>query len=378
MRNFYQINGKYYINTKAYLDRLAHKLDIYSKDNELNKQKLQSLASLTQNLWKSFNEDRDTEKQVVKDKHYMDTPAGLRAYASSFLLPNIERIFSLLTADENIFTLKNLLLNPQEELVLADFGAGPLSATTGFLCALEYVLETFPQLCTPKKIKIYAIERSEKIYQYGLDLLNSSLLKPVEVSIERLTSIEKMPSYINISIAANVFNEIPLKHRLGNIQNLHEKLTNNGILLVLEPGQSMHAKALGTLRDEFLLNAQDVEIVSPCAHKKKCPLSATSTRSDWCWSRHHWQPPYILNEIDKFSKIDHHELNYSYVFFVKTKIKMVKPYFARIVSDKLENKAPQSISEFKVKYLLCTNEGKIEPALYKFPEEALHKRGEKI
>lgn len=336
MRNFYELHDTRFLNIQRYLAEWINKLDILTLNKEFNKLKLQSLGSLSQNLWKNFNIDRDEKNQVVKDKNYMDSPQGLQAYAASFLLPNIERVFSLLIKEENISALKNYFLNAKEEFVIVDFGAGPLSATIGFICVLEFLFMTNPNLIAPKKIKVLAIERSEKIFQYGFDLLQKSLLHNDLFTIERITSTEKVITNIDIALCVNIFNEIPAKHRLVNLANLYSKLNFNGTILIVEPGQEVHAKALGTLRNDFLKNAQDCEIISPCSHKNTCPLSTATSRTDWCWFRHGWNPPEALIEIEKFSKIDHHFLNFSYLFFVKSNIKINESFYSRVVSDKLQ------------------------------------------
>ena len=377
------------------MEEWTKKLDILTNDGEYNKLKLQSLGSLSQNLWANFNANRDEKSQVVKDKHYMET--GLRPYSASFLLPNIERVFALLIRDENSIALKNILIQPKDEIVLADFGAGPLSATIGFLCALEYLLKTNSELFAPKKIKVFAIERSEKIFQYGLELLQKSLFDKDNFSIERITSTEKLSSNIDAALCVNIFNEIPFKHRLVNLNNLYSKLNTNGVLLVLEPGQEIHAKSLGQLRDNFIETAEDCEIISPCAHKNACPLSATTARTDWCWFRHGWNQPEALKEIEKFSKIDHHFLNFSYVLFAKSKIKFTQPFFARVVSDKLnvhllkksvldyfknnmdhgdmEEFLSSAENESFLKVLLCTDEGTLKSTLFNEADEEDFKRG---
>ncbi len=397
MRNFYEVKGQFFLNIDSYIQEWVKKIDIISPDQEFNKLKLQSLGSLSQNLWKNFNADRDEKSQVIKDKHYMESSSGLQAYSASFLLPNIERVFSLLVKDENIFAIRNFLLQKKEELVIVDFGCGPLSATVGFLCVLEYLLTTNPDLVAPKKIKVLAIERSEKIFQYGFDLLKKSIFNKDSIIIERFSSTEKVSENIDIALCVNIFNEIPIKHRLVNLVNLYNKLTINGAVLIIEPGQEIHAKALGSLRNEFLAKAEQCEIISPCSHKNNCPLSTETSRSDWCWFRHGWNQPAALKEIDKYSKIDHHFLNFSYLFFMKSKVKTHEPFYARVVSDKLnvglqkksvmdyfknnllqgDIEALEYAAEHKnlLKVLMCTEDGTLKSTFFDEMDEEEFKRG---
>jgi len=160
---------------------------------------------------------------------------------------------------------------------------------------------------------------------------------------------------------------------------------------------------LGNLRDEFIDSAEDCEIISPCAHKKSCPLSSKSTRKDWCWFRHAWNPPKTLSLIDKFSKVDHYELNFSYLFIQKNKVRSAEKYFARSVSDEFPidvkgNKAQLNYFENNLvsgekneflemashdnglnKILLCTNNGDLESAfVIADPNEKEYRRGRRI
>lgn len=397
MRNFYELNSEFLIDPKIYLEEWTKKLDILSPVGEFSKPKVQSLGSLTQNLWSQFNTGRDEVNPLIKNKNYMESASDIRAYSASFLLPNIERVFSLLIKDENSTCLKNHFLTEKEELVIADFGSGPLSASVGFMCVLEYLLQMSTELYPPKKIKIFAIERSEKIYQYGLELLQKSLLNKIPVIIERITSPEKIPDNIHIALCANIFNEIPVKHRLGNLNILYSKMNLNGAILIVEPGQEIHAKALGKLRDDFLLTAEQCEIISPCAHQKPCPLSNATTRADWCWFRMGWNPPEALKEIEKYSKIDHHFLNFSYLFLTKTHSRVSEPYFARIVSDKLNvNLTKKAALDYflhnmeqgekeellysaehgnLLKVLLCSQDGSLKSSLFDEMDEERFKRG---
>ena len=114
MRNFYEVEGKYFLNLSKYMDEWENYLGIYSKDGQEKKGAAQSLASHVQRLWSHFNQDRDK-----LDKHYMESAIGLQSYVSSFLLPNIERVFSTLVKDENIFAIESLFSIEKEEIIIA-------------------------------------------------------------------------------------------------------------------------------------------------------------------------------------------------------------------------------------------------------------------
>ena len=397
MRNFYELDGHVFFDIKTYMQEWAKKCELASPNAAFHKTKLQSLGSMSQNLWTLFNGERNKETSAVKDKHYMETSQGLQAYLASFLLPNIERVFALLVKDENSISLKNLCAQQSEEFVIADFGSGPLSATVGLFCALEYLASTDDSFELPIKFKVYAIERSEKIFKQGLDLISKSFFNN-NVVIERITSTEKLPEKIDAALCVNIFNEIPIKHRLGNLNKIVEKLSVNGTALILEPAQEVHSKNLGKLRDEFLkLKGDECQIISPCAHKNQCPLASSLVRTDWCWFRHGWNPPELLKEIEKFSKIDHHYLNFSYIYLTKNVVKTNESFYARVVSEKLQTDLSKqtTLNYFKhnidqgeeeefsnfaeqgdfVKLLLCAQDGELKSTLLKTTDENEYKKG---
>lgn len=370
MQNFYDLDGSSFFDPQKYFLEWKKLIGIESNDEQTNKRKIQSLGSHAQNLWKNFNEDRSE-----LDKHYMETSAGLLAYVASFLTSNVERIFGLLSKNENLNALEHFLWEDKEELVVADFGAGPLSATVGLLCTLEFLFSKNRQLKKPQKIIVYAVDRSEKIVTMGRSLIEKSLLNSSCVSFHYVTSAVKIEKKIDITLCSNVFNEIPQKHHLKTALSIYERMNESSLLLILEPGQELHAKALGTLRDDLIEKTQDCSIVSPCAHKKPCPMSSKSKRSDWCWFRHYWNPPAEQKTIDKLTKIDHTVLNYSYVFFYKgNTLPPEFNFYARVVS----NPFPASKESDLNKILLCTNEGEIENILTEAHFGPTYQRGDRL
>ncbi len=398
MRNFYEVEGKIFLNISKYMEEWENYLGLFEKNGSEKKNVTQSIASHVQNLWNQFNQDRSK-----LDKHYMESPGGLQAYISSFLLPNIERVFSTLVRDDNVFAVESLFLKETKELVITDYGSGPLSGTVGIITLLEYIFARKPHLFVPELIHIYAIDRSEKIVDFGAKLITKSLFANAKLTIERITSPEKMQKNSDIVLGVNVFNEIPGKHRLKTLNTLYAKINTGGLLLIMEPGQEEHAKALGTLRDDFLNSNPQCQIVSPCAHKKSCPLASATARKDWCWFRHAWNTPKAITLIDKFSKLDHYELNFSYLFIQKNSVTSAEPIFARCVSDEFaiggkEKKAQMEYFKNNLvsgekdeflkmldyeaglnKILLCTKDGNLESAfVIADPSQKEYRRGRRV
>jgi hypothetical protein len=91
MRNFYEVESKYFFNVQKYIENWENFVGLSNLDTTQEKRLSQSIASHVLNLWMSFNKDRKN-----LDKHYMDSSVNIKSYIASFLLPNIERVFSIL------------------------------------------------------------------------------------------------------------------------------------------------------------------------------------------------------------------------------------------------------------------------------------------
>ena len=273
-------------------------MEILKKRSESDK-----LRDKIKSLWKSFNEDRDEFK-----KKYAGEKKFISAYMSSFYFPNIQRSFAIVKNKQNIEQIKKAFNESGDTLNILDFGAGPLSASMGLLLALDF-LEM--DLCS-KKINIMTVERSESMLKTGYDLMKASFGDKLNIEQSNYSSAMKLPHRADIILCANVFNEIPEKHRMVTLESIIEVL--KGVLIIIEPGQDVHSRSLATLRNVLLKTTKiKLEIISPCLHTLNCPLSAQSERKDWCWFKNTWRVPDAVSFIDKITGLDHRQLNYSYL-----------------------------------------------------------------
>lgn len=269
------------------------------------------LRSQIQSLWQSFNENRDKLR-----KDYATDKASIISYLAAFLLPNAERVFHLLTQPEAEKGLKKIFAAGKEEVVITDFGSGPLSATVGMLAAADYWQIDLSKV----KITIMAVERSSVMLNAGYALLKEGFGNRVDISMSNNSSSVKIPKLSDVILAANVFNELPVKHRVTTMESLWKGLAKNGFMLILEPGQDIHSKNLGTMRNMFLQNNfKETLVLAPCRQMVNCPLNSETSRNDWCWFSHRWQMPEVMKMIDKISGLEHRQLNYSYLLLCKSK-----------------------------------------------------------
>lgn len=295
---------------------------------------LQSLSDLTKRLWDTFNNNRENI-----DRDYMSNEKMLLAYLAAFFIPNIERTRAISTSTrmrEKLSTFLN-----QESLEILDFGSGPLSCSFGILLALDEIAEDLGRHHFKiKKIRIVAVERSEKAVKIGQKWLEKNLASSLSIVIEQRTSAPKDQTF-DIILAANVFNEIPVKHHLKTFTQLENSLKKddiNGLLLIIEPGQTMHSKNLIDLRDGVLEKSefQNLKIIAPCPHLSNCPLSAKTGRTDWCWFRAVFQPPPFQLELDNRTQLDHGQLAYSFLAFSREVAHIEEKVWSVCVSDEMD------------------------------------------
>jgi hypothetical protein len=286
---------------------------------------LQRIRAQAQQLWNNFN---GPERSVPK--YYMDDARFLNAYLGAFFLPNIQRLFSILTERTAQSTLTRLASSARTEFHLVDFGAGPLSASIAALFAA-----THWDLAERVKLRLTIIERSEKAFQAGKSILEAATTPATSLEIVRAPSLDKIEGEAHLVLAANVINELPEAHQLTTLRKLIEKTMTGGVLLIVEPGQDVHARRLGTLRDAMLTDHPTLQTISPCLHMQPCPLSSSSSRSDWCWFRAGWNRPKALRDIDFYTRLRHDELAFSFICLQNGGLPMMlrDELYARVVSD---------------------------------------------
>lgn len=323
------------INTSELIDTWEKQVLQSASEKTKNKSHdsaLQLISDQSKNLWKSFT----TERSEL-DKDYMSKEKFFSAYMASFFLPNVERTRQILSLKRNESFLFELSKNV--EIKILDFGSGPLSSSIGLIVALEEALQLNNTSSQIKKIKITAVERSEKAVQTATQLLKQHLASSIVLEVNKTTSVPKA-EFFDVILASNVINEIPKKHQYTTLKNLllclHDSCAERvSQLLVVEPAQETFARGLSALRDEVMQDTSmsHIQIAAPCLHRSECPLSEKLQRRDWCWFKGRFDRPPFLIEIDRRTEIDHSELAYSYLLLSNSTSAMVKNAEALCVSD---------------------------------------------
>lgn len=309
---------------------------------------LQSVSDLTRELWSHFNTDR-----TLLDRDYMSDEKMLNAYLASFFLPNIERARCVATKPRVLDTLADVA--NLESVNIIDFGSGPLSASIGFLLAVNQFRSRLPAGDSRAlRVHITAVERSERAVRKGESMLKASLSGNVQVEVTRSTSVPKNGKY-QVILAANVFNEIPEKHRQKTLESLIATLDSSSanLALIIEPGQEVHSRNLAGMRDNLLAqnSVSDLRVIAPCPHQSPCPLSSAAKRNDWCWFKGYFKRPPLLLEIDRRSRIEHNELAFSFLALSSAQKNGRKMPWGVCVSDEMpvgdESDKPKRLNYFR-------------------------------
>jgi ribosomal protein RSM22 (predicted rRNA methylase) len=291
------------------------------------------------------------ERESLPAAYLKDT--GLRkAYLSYYLPSNLLKIH---------LPLKELSLHPKsiftkEHLRILDIGTGPGSATLG-------VLEFFPRLEKKPFLEFTAVDHvaenlkdAAMLYasyreRCGLD----ASLHTVKTSIEKVEPLLK--GHYDLIILSNVLNEL-FRHDEERIAKrvdilhhiLRRFLAHDGSCIVIEPALHDTSREMLLLRDGLL--AQGFHVYSPCLMSENCP--ALVNPKDWCHEDVPWEPPAVIQEIDKLAGLRKDSLKFSYLVLRKDGLSLADVYGAdafRIVSEPL-------VSKGKVEFYLCGKGGR--------------------
>jgi len=232
---------------------------------------------------------------VERDKlphDYMARPEFLSAYLHYFLPWNIYRQGRL---------LQGLDLSINDDAVIMDFGAGPLT----FLSALWL---TRPHL-RERSYKYFAYDRSDPALKAGMKLFQSYAGQEGRrwhVRTERQLGAARRHGPADMIVAGNFINELSPPRGAAAEEATAEDLLlarwdallkDDAAILVIEPGTRASSRQLVRLRGAAL--ATGWHVAAPCTHAGTCPVPGTRG-SSWC--HFNFKPGDIPEWLFKFSR----------------------------------------------------------------------------
>ena len=223
---------------------------------------------------------------------YMARPEHLSAYLHYFLPWNIYRQGRL---------LQGLDLSIDDDAVIMDFGAGPLT----FLNALWL---TRPHL-RERAYRYFAYDRSDPALRAGFRLFQAyagEAGRSWRVRMERQLGAARRHGPADLIVAGNFINELSSPRGAAAEESTPEDLLlsrwdallkPDAAILVIEPGMRASSRQLVRLRGAAL--AQGWQVAAPCTHAGTCPVPGTRG-SSWC--HFNFKPGGIPEWLFKFSR----------------------------------------------------------------------------
>lgn len=204
------------------------------------------------------------------------TPELSRAYALYFGLVNSIKLYGVLKNYLEAITLSSRIL---------DFGAG----TGALIPALELL---------GFKGQYYGYDKEKSQIQIAQKLSN-------HVHFECEFNFESWFEFDSI-VVANVLCEMNRNQVFRELAKMVRKLSSNGSLVLIEPGDRLNSQRLVTLKP--FLKSLGFKTFFPCPSDSECPLSKGK---DWCHGVVQVDRGRLLLTLDKFLGLNHHRLAYS-------------------------------------------------------------------
>lgn len=281
-------------------------------EEEVNKYKLSELKEYSEKLSNKYMSEKRTGKTLLSQKEEAVTYSVIRMPATFGAIYN-----ALNQALEN----KNIEIKS-----LLDIGAGTGAASF----AVSELIDIKQITC---------LEREKVMMQLGKKLMsqgNYSLKNAKWIDNDIIK--DGLNEKADLVIVSYMINELKEEDRLIILDKLLE--STNKILLIVEPGTPEGFKNIKKIREEVI--NKKLNILAPCTHKKKCPLSD----DDWCSSVVRVQRTKI-HKILKDGDVPFEDEKFSYIAISKQEYNNAR---ARILRHPI-------IQNKMIKLKLCTESG---------------------
>ncbi|HEY9053683.1 MAG TPA: small ribosomal subunit Rsm22 family protein [Rectinemataceae bacterium] len=227
----------------------------------LSQRHRQDLGKTIRSLWEDLTSEREH-----RTEEYLGNPAYVSAYARYFLPWNLLRLSSILSSAP---------MAKEDLNILADIGSGPLSLPLALWASRPDLRD--------KALKIYCVDRTEKIMKAGQAIFESACVRagaslpPWRIELRRQSFGEALPEKADLVSASNLLNEFfwkskaPLATRaLVTARQFTSYISDRGSILIMEPGDPRSGTIIAALRAALIdFGGQPL---SPCPHSLSCPM----------------------------------------------------------------------------------------------------------
>jgi ribosomal protein RSM22 (predicted rRNA methylase) len=293
-----------------------------------------------QRLSRLFTVDREQ-----LDPCYLADPLLRRAYLLYFLPVNYAKVASVL---DEVAPL------PVRALRILDLGSGP---GVGAFAVLDHLARRGVK--EHRGTEILAAERNREPLRDAEALwehLSASFGDPSGCALHTLQlDLERPGSHapwkktqFDVIMMSNSLNELftaarePIARRAKFIDQLLAALADDGSLIIIEPALRDTTRALHEVRDR-IVSEGTATVFSPCLHDLPCP--ALTRPTDWCHEERGWDPPAVVQEIDRAIGFIKDALKFSYLVLRKDRRTILdrEPDIHRVVSEKLVMKGESRV-----------------------------------
>ena len=241
----------------------------------------------------------------------------------------------------------------REHIDVLDIGCGSGAGIFG----AYYALRDMPGI---RQFKFTGVDGSGRMLAQARDLARWLVARDQRVhvrflkkKIEDLYSLSGKKKYDLIlcinSLGEIVEDEDLLAHFINSVLR---RLTDGGLLMVIEPALKKSSRRLMVLRDRLIADRR-TQILLPCFHDDHCALLRVDSRTEWCHQTVAWTPPDFLLTVNQGINREIDVLKFSYLAIVKSPERLKKPRGYLVISHLLKEKGKQ-------RCFICTDRGRVE------------------
>ena len=275
-----------------------------------------------------------TDRQSIAEDYFADEQS-LCAYGLFFFPQSFVRTALILRE------IMSRGWNPDGPLSILDLGSGAGAAS--FSVASERG--------AAGSISLTAVDRSPTALNVLQDLAVdcSSLWPGLQLSVETAYMarwIREQNRKWDLILASYSLNESEFSIDLET-DPLVNRLTDNGLVIVIEPALKASSERLELWRDS-IAGRPDLHIWAPCLHRQSCPLLREGQY--WCHEVRSWQPPESVTFFNRHLHRQAHLLKFSFLVFGKTGPEQLDSPSFRLISPVTRHKK-------SLLFTGCTSEG---------------------
>jgi ribosomal protein RSM22 (predicted rRNA methylase) len=225
------------------------------------------------------------------------------------------------------------------------------------ICGLYYGLKDTPSV---QEFKFTGVDRSPKMLERARILgrwlgshdkrVKTRFRRQKVVGPDALCILKQYDVIICINALAEIIEgeNIPIRF----VHSLLARLTDDGLLVIIEPALKKFVRRLMRLRDE-IVSQRKAAVLLPCLHENPCALLMVDSRDEWCHQSVRWSPPELLRIINQGLNREIDVLKFAYLVIARGQIGDDKPDGYRVISELLREKG-------KSRCYICAPQGRVE------------------